>query len=81
MDETGATSVRLARKSPPARFATKMLQEMMAMDDTTGKRDQPDEEALTCELSDDALEVASGVSRLHCMVSYSTCRYSNPGCC
>jgi hypothetical protein len=51
------------------------------MDDTTGKRDQPDEEALTCELSDDALEVASGVSRLHCMVSYSTCRYSNPGCC
>jgi hypothetical protein len=47
------------------------------MNDTTSDLDQTDEDILTYEVSDEALEAASGTGY---STSWSTCRFGNPGC-
>jgi hypothetical protein len=44
---------------------------------TTDTPDQTEEDILTYEVSDEALEVASGTGH---STSWSTCRFGNPGC-
>jgi hypothetical protein len=48
-----------------------------AMNDTTSDLDQTDEDILTYEVSDEALEAVSGTGH---STSWSTCRFGNPGC-
>ena len=44
---------------------------------TSDTLDQADEDILTYEVSDEALEAASGTGH---STSWSTCRFGNPGC-
>jgi hypothetical protein len=46
-------------------------------DQTNTDLDQADEDILTYEVSDEALEAASGTVY---STSWSTCRFGNPGC-
>jgi hypothetical protein len=46
-------------------------------DQTNTDLDQADEDILTYEVSDEALEAASGTGH---STSWSTCRFGNPGC-
>jgi len=50
---------------------------MTDANNTTAGLVQADEEILTYEVSDEALEAASGTGH---STSWSTCRFGNPGC-
>jgi hypothetical protein len=49
----------------------------IAMNDDASDLDQTDKDILTYEVSDEALEAASGTGH---STSWSTCRFGNPGC-
>jgi hypothetical protein len=50
------------------------------MNDATCGLDQAEEEALSYDVSDEAVEAAAGLGRAECAVSHWTCRITNPGC-